>query len=78
MTFLDRLVGRLGLVTGTAFAAGAPATPPAALGAPVVTPGPDLALPEMDFVVIDVETACGRPSSTARSASWGSRPAARC
>jgi DNA polymerase-3 subunit epsilon len=63
LTILDRLADRLGLVTGTAFARGASAATPASVGAPFVSPVPDLALPEMDFVVIDVETACGRSSS---------------
>ena len=63
LTILDRLAGRLGLVSGSAFASGASATPPASLGTPAAAPVPDLALPEMDFVVVDVETACGRSSS---------------
>jgi DNA polymerase-3 subunit epsilon len=63
LSILDRLAGRLGLVTGTAFAQGASAATPASVGAPVLAPVPDVALPDMDFVVIDVETACGRSSS---------------
>jgi DNA polymerase-3 subunit epsilon len=58
LTILERLAGRLGLVTGTALASGAP-RPPRPTPEPAVEP----ALPEMDFVVIDVETACGRSSS---------------
>ncbi len=59
MTILDRLSRSLGLVTGTALAAQPPREPRPAL--PPVTAEP--ALPPMDFVVIDVETACGRSSS---------------
>lgn len=61
MTILERLAGKLGLVTGSAFAAGASAATPASVGAPATIA--ELSLPEMDFVVIDVETACGRSSS---------------
>lgn len=58
LTILDRLASRLGLVKGSALGeltdttVRTPVTP---LGTP--------ALPDMDFVVIDVETACGRSSS---------------
>lgn len=57
LTILDRLTRSLGLMTGAALALRPPAEPREA--APVVAP----ALPEMDFVVVDVETACGRASS---------------
>jgi DNA polymerase-3 subunit epsilon len=60
LTILDRLTSRLGLITGTALASGGP-RPARAIAAPAAVPEP--ALPEMDFVVIDVETACGRSSS---------------
>lgn len=60
MTLLDRLASRLGLVRGSALGPrlqeGRPRPEAVAL--------PGLAdLPEMDFVVIDVETACARASS---------------
>lgn len=61
MPILDRLAGRLTLVTGTAFAQGASAATPASVGAPIIAPAPDL--PDMDFVLIDVETARGRSFS---------------
>jgi DNA polymerase-3 subunit epsilon len=55
LTILDRLASRLGLITGSALAS----RPASEAPAPRVAPDP----PELDFVVIDVETACGRSSS---------------
>lgn len=72
MTILDRLTRSLGLMTGAALALRPPAEPREA--APVVAP----ALPEMDFVVIDVETACGRASSICQIGIVGFAGAARC
>jgi DNA polymerase-3 subunit epsilon len=54
LTLLDRLAGRLGLVRGSEL------EPRLEEGRP---PPPPPALPGMDFVVIDVETACARASS---------------
>lgn len=63
---LERLAGQLGLVKASALDALVDTTrraspAPTRLAAPVAPAA--LALPDMDFVVIDVETACGRSSS---------------
>lgn len=60
MTTLEQLAGQLGLVKASALDPFVDTTSRAAV-AP--TPAAAPSLPDMDFVVIDVETACGRASS---------------